>query len=84
MIREIKRTVASGYLMLLVLAVAQLSLAYAIYVAASAHNVTGVLTGVAASIIVLICWAGLFMVHPNEAKVLQLFGKYVNLRPGRR
>jgi regulator of protease activity HflC (stomatin/prohibitin superfamily) len=30
-----------------------------------------------ASIIVLVCWAGLFMVHPNEAKVLQLFGKYV-------
>jgi regulator of protease activity HflC (stomatin/prohibitin superfamily) len=28
------------------------------------------------SLIVLVCWAGLFMVHPNEAKVLQLFGKY--------
>jgi regulator of protease activity HflC (stomatin/prohibitin superfamily) len=28
------------------------------------------------SVVVLICWAGLFMVHPNEAKVLQLFGKY--------
>jgi len=24
----------------------------------------------------MIMWAGLFMVHPNEAKVLQLFGKY--------
>lgn len=77
MIREVKRTVASGYLMLLVLAVAQLGLAYMIYVAGSAHNITGVITSVVASIIVLICWAGLFMVHPNEAKVLQLFGKYV-------
>jgi regulator of protease activity HflC (stomatin/prohibitin superfamily) len=28
-------------------------------------------------IIVFICWFGLFMVNPKEAKVLQLFGKYV-------
>ena len=26
---------------------------------------------------VLVLWAGFFLVHPNEAKVLQLFGKYV-------
>lgn len=77
MIREIKRTVASGYLMLVVLAVAQLGLAYMIYLAGSAQNVAGVVVAVLASIIVLICWAGLFMVHPNEARVLQLFGKYV-------
>lgn len=76
MIREIKRTVASGYLMLVVLAVAQLSLGYMIYLAGTAQNIAGVVIAVLASIIVLICWAGLFMVHPNEAKVLQLFGKY--------
>jgi regulator of protease activity HflC (stomatin/prohibitin superfamily) len=28
-------------------------------------------------IVVLILWPGFFMVHPNEAKVLQLFGSYV-------
>jgi hypothetical protein len=28
-----------------------------------------------ASLITAICWAGLFMVHRNEAKVLQPFGK---------
>ena len=77
MIREIKRTVVSGYLMLVVLAVAQLSLAYMIYLAGNAQNIAGVVAAVLASIIVLICWAGLFMVHPNEAKVLQLFGQYV-------
>lgn len=77
MIREIKRTVASGYLMLVVLAVAQLGLAYAIYLAGNAQIIPGVIAAVLASIIVLICWAGLFMVHPNEAKVLQLFGQYV-------
>ena len=77
MIREIKRTVTSGYLMLVVLAVVQLGLAYAVYLAGNAQNIGGVIAAVLASIIVLICWAGLFMVHPNEAKVLQLFGQYV-------
>jgi regulator of protease activity HflC (stomatin/prohibitin superfamily) len=28
-------------------------------------------------LVVVICWVGFFMVHPNEAKVLQLFGSYV-------
>ena len=40
-------------------------------------EIPSLVASVIASIIVLICWAGLFMVHPNEAKVLQLFGKYV-------
>ena len=77
MIREVKRTVASGYLMLVVLAVAQLGFGYLIYLAASAQSIGGIVVTVLGSIIVLICWAGLFMVHPNEARVLQLFGKYV-------
>ena len=29
------------------------------------------------SIVVLICWAGFFMVQPNQAKVMTLFGSYV-------
>ncbi|WP_340678246.1 SPFH domain-containing protein [Paraglaciecola sp.] len=29
------------------------------------------------SLIVLICWAGFFMVQPNQAKVMTLFGSYV-------
>lgn len=77
MIREVKRTVASGYLMLVVLTAAQLGLGYAIYRAGVAENIPGLIMAVLASVIVLVCWAGLFMVHPNEAKVLQLFGKYV-------
>jgi len=75
--REIKRTVVSGYLMIVVLAVAQLSLALTIEWAIQAQSMGVGLPAVIASVIVLICWAGLFMVHPNEAKVLQLFGKYV-------
>ena len=77
MIREVKRTVSSGYLMLAVLTAAQLGFAYLVFVAAKAGSVAGIVAAALASIVVLICWAGLFMVHPNEAKVLQLFGKYV-------
>ena len=77
MIREVKRTGQSGYLMGVVLAGAPLGLGYMVYLALKSQSF-GAATGyILASIVVLICWAGLFMVHPNEAKVLQLFGKYV-------
>jgi regulator of protease activity HflC (stomatin/prohibitin superfamily) len=75
--REIKRAVPSGYIMIVVLAIAQLSLAYAFVRSFQAQSVGVIIPVVIASIVVLICWGGLFMVHPNEAKVLQLFGKYV-------
>ena len=75
MIREEVRKVSSGYLMLVVLVIAQLATAYGIYRAVLAESVPGIITAVIASIVVLIMWAGLFMIHPNEAKVLQLFGK---------
>jgi len=76
-IREQVRRVPSGYLMLVVLAGAQFSLAYLIFKMAVIGNGVVIIVSVIASIVVAICWAGLFMVHPNEAKVLQLFGKYV-------
>lgn len=77
MIQEQVRQVQSGYLMLVVLAVAQIGFGYAIFRAAVAISIGGIIAASLASIIVAICWAGLFMVHPNEAKVMQLFGKYV-------
>lgn len=77
MIRENVRTVSSGYLMLVVLAIAQIGFGYAIFRSAVAFSVPGIIVFSLASVVVAICWAGLFMVHPNEAKVLQLFGKYV-------
>jgi regulator of protease activity HflC (stomatin/prohibitin superfamily) len=76
MIRENVRTVPSGYLMLVVLTVAQIGFGYAIFRSAVAFSIPGIIGFALASVIVAICWAGLFMVHPNEAKVLQLFGKY--------
>ncbi len=77
MIREVKRTVASGYLALVLLAAAQLGLGYMIFLALKQGAWVGLVAYSLLSIIVLVCWAGLFLVHPNEAKVLQLFGKYV-------
>ena len=77
MIKEQVRRVPSGYLMLVVLLIAQLAFAYGIFRSVVVESVPGVIGAVLATIVVAICWAGLFMVHPNEAKVLQLFGKYV-------
>ena len=72
MIREIKKTVMSGYLMIVLLGAAQLSLGYIIVRAGQTQSFGLLIPAVIVSIVVLICWAGLFMVHPNEAKVLQI------------
>ena len=76
MIRENPREVPSGYLMLVVLAVAQLAAAYGIYRSAVAIYIPGIIILGIATVLLAILWAGFFMVHPNQAKVLQLFGKY--------
>ena len=77
MIREIKRSIPSGYPIILLLLVAQFGFAYAADQALGGQAF--VMFGLAAfaSLVVLVCWAGFIMVHPNEARVLQLFGKYV-------
>ena len=76
MIREQVRQVPSGYVMLVVLTVLQLGFGYGVFLAIRAQAVPSIIGAILASVLVLILWAGLFMVHPNEAKVLQLFGKY--------
>ncbi len=77
MTREVVRKVPSGYVMIVVLALAQLLSGYAIFAAARAQSVTGIVAALLLVVLILILWAGFFMVHPNEAKVLQLFGSYV-------
>jgi regulator of protease activity HflC (stomatin/prohibitin superfamily) len=76
MIREIERKLPSGYGVIAMLFVAQLMSFYAVFLALRAYSIGGAVAGAVVSIVILIMWAGLFMVHPNEAKVLQLFGKY--------
>lgn len=74
--REQKRTVLSGYLMIVVLTIAQLFMAYLFFVALREVAVAGIFAAALGNVLVLTFWTGLFKVQPNEAKVLQLFGKY--------
>ncbi|MBB3166970.1 SPFH domain-containing protein [Simiduia aestuariiviva] len=62
----------SGYTMIFVLLACQIG---GIFLIATAPIPLKVLALVF-SVIVLICWFGLYMVHPNQGKVLQLFGNY--------
>ena len=76
MIREIERKLPSGYGVIALLLVAQLMSGYAVFMSLRSFSAVGGIAAVLVSIVMLVMWAGLFMVHPNEAKVLQLFGKY--------
>ncbi len=76
MIREKVRKVPSGYLVLVVLLVMQLATFYWLVQGAMAQSPAMVIPAVLAAIAVGILWGGFFMVHPNQARVLQLFGAY--------
>ena len=76
MIREKERKLPSGYLMLVVLLVMQLAAFYGIFLMLRAFSIPGIIATSLISTIVLILWAGFFMVHPNQARVLQIFGAY--------
>lgn len=76
MIREKERKLPSGYLMLAVLLVMQLAAFYGVFLMLRAFSIPGIITASLISTIVLILWAGFFMVHPNQARVLQIFGAY--------
>ncbi len=77
MIREKSRNVSSGYLMLVVLPVLTLLFGFLFIRGAQLDNTTLAVTSILALLVVLICFKGFFMVHPNQAAVLQLFGTYV-------
>lgn len=77
MVKEVTRKVPSGYPMIVILLVAQVASVLFILAQAKTGSVGGIISGVFASTLVALLWVGFFMVHPNEAKVLQLFGKYV-------
>ena len=77
MIHEKPKAVSSGYLMIAILIAAHAVLIYAMFLSKQAQSVGGLIAAVLATTVVIVFWFGLFMVHPNEARVLQLFGKYV-------
>lgn len=84
MIQEIERKTVSGFLALPVLLVLTFTLPYFLYLAIEAVSAVAIVVVSIALLAVFIGWFGLFVVNPNEGKVLQLFGKYVGTvrRPG--
>jgi regulator of protease activity HflC (stomatin/prohibitin superfamily) len=76
-IREAERKTASGYLALVLLFGATALFTYLLIRAGNAGDARQVVLMSVALAVVLVLWFGLFVVHPNQAKVLQLFGQYV-------
>ena len=77
MIREIQRRAAAGLLMF-VLFIAGIGLGIWLLVR-GAQSDDGVMigAGVLAAVVLSFCMGGLFVVQPNQGKVLTLFGRYV-------
>ena len=76
MIREMEHKAAAGLPMVLILAVAHLALTGWGISAIAAENVVSIIVSWTLWCLIYVLWAGLFVVNPNEARVLQLFGKY--------
>ena len=75
--KEIQIRSASGIPMLLVLLAGLLFGAYLMYTGANTSSVTWLVLGLTVIIAAFICLFGLYMVEPNQAAVVSLFGKYV-------
>lgn len=79
--KEIRKTAASGYLMLFVVTVLFIA---AVFVLISLKDIPKyepkggtVFTGISLMVVSFFLSAGFFTVHPNKGVVLQLFGKYI-------
>ena len=77
MLREVEHKAVPGLSALVLLIAATLLGGYALQTAVQAHSVVGMAGYGLLDLAVLIAWGGLFMVNPNQAKVLLLFGRYV-------
>ena len=76
MIRERERSVVSGLLMLLVLLGVMAGASYGLYREVSEADIVPGLAWLVVDLLAGCLLAGLFMVNPNEGRVLQLFGDY--------
>jgi regulator of protease activity HflC (stomatin/prohibitin superfamily) len=78
MIREIERRAMSGWLMLPILFVLMVVAVWGFISAVRpSQDGTLILLWIVVFILDFFGWMGFFIVNPNEAKVLQIFGKYV-------
>ena len=76
MIREKLRSTLAGWLMVPVLLAAVAGSIWGIISAATVENPVGLVLSAAALVVTGVLAFGFFIVNPNEAKVLTLFGKY--------
>ncbi len=80
MAKEQTRTVQSGWLLLGIL-VPVLILTILVFILGVTQNVVSIFPSVLPMILIvvtdIVCLIGFFVVNPNQARVLQLFGKYV-------
>ncbi len=76
MIREYKATLINGMLMLVLLVALDLAAIAGLVTSAVNGSAVGLVLGILATTIVSGSFAGLMLVNPNEARVLQLFGGY--------
>ncbi len=77
MIQEINREVSSGYVALLTLFLATGMGIFALVKGIQAQSAVQVILLTLVLTAISVAYAGFFMVNPNEARVLQLFGKYM-------
>ncbi len=76
MIREFEGKAWGGLPALLLLFVLQVAVVVGLITRIKAEDPVGIVALSILTIVVVIMWAGLFIVNPNEARVLQLFGRY--------
>ena len=76
-IQEQTRKVASGYVALVVLPLLTAGIVWMLVRAIQGESVPYIILNIVLLVVMLILFMGFFMVHPNQAKVLQLFGTYV-------
>lgn len=77
MIREIEKGGGSGLLVLLLLLVVMINAAVFFAVSVMRQETLHIFGATLLGLVAFFCLFGLFIVNPNEAKVLQLFGNYV-------
>ena len=82
MIEEKQARTFDGYMMIVVLFLLQIVTVTGLIMMPPLMKVLFAL----ATLVVFVCWLGLFMVNPNEGRVMQLFGSYAGseMRPGLR
>jgi regulator of protease activity HflC (stomatin/prohibitin superfamily) len=77
MIKEIERKYASGYLAIVLLPLLLIADIWVFVTALQTQSIVMGVLSILTAIVLLVCVAGFFMVHPNQARVLTLFGTYV-------